>query len=45
LKDFVGMNFAVDFTAAAVPEPGTLVLMAVGTTFGAICGTGSPARP
>ena len=35
-EDFVGMNFTVDFTgASSVPEPGTLVLMSLGTTFGA----------
>ena len=36
VEDFVGMNFTVNFTGASVPEPSALVLMSVGTAFGAI---------
>jgi hypothetical protein len=36
VEDFVGMNFTINFTAASVPEPNTLVLMSVSTTFGAM---------
>jgi hypothetical protein len=35
-EDFVGMNFTINFTAASVPEPSTLVLMSVATACGAI---------
>jgi hypothetical protein len=35
-EDFVGMNFTINFTAASVPEPSSLVLMSASTAFGAI---------
>jgi hypothetical protein len=36
VEDFVGMNFTINFTAASVPEPGTLSLMSVATAIGAL---------